>query len=132
MNAQYSRISRIKYLLFSFRGRINRSEYWAGIGLQVVLFIPPWVIGCILAWAPPVVQWGIAMPCLFSAAWFLIISCAALNAKRWHDRNKGTRWLLILLIPYLGIIWALIENGFLRGATERNEFGEPPTISPQS
>ena len=50
----------------------------------------------------------------------------ALQSKRWHDLNKSAWWILIILIPIVGPLWALIELGFLKGAPGRNRFGENP------
>ena len=59
--------------------------------------------------------------------WFLIIAWPgiAISIKRWHDRNKAGWWLLILLVPVLGI-WNLIECGFLPGTPGTNRFGPDP------
>ena len=50
----------------------------------------------------------------------------AIQTKRWHDRNKSGWWCLIMLIPYIGPIWAGIENGLLLGTDGENEFGKNP------
>ena len=49
----------------------------------------------------------------------------AVQVKRWHDRNKSGWWVLITLIPIIGSLWALIENGFLAGDDSQNDFGAP-------
>jgi len=36
-------------------------------------------------------------------------------------------WVLIGLIPIIGVIWLLIELGFLKGTPEPNRFGPPVT-----
>src|SRR3546814_14546367 len=46
--------------------------------------------------------------------------------KRWHDRDKSGWWILIVLIPIVGPIWALVENGFLAGTAGPNRFGPDP------
>jgi uncharacterized membrane protein YhaH (DUF805 family) len=50
----------------------------------------------------------------------------AVQAKRWHDRNKSGWWVLIHFIPVIGSLWTLIENGFLEGTEGNNRFGESP------
>jgi uncharacterized membrane protein YhaH (DUF805 family) len=59
--------------------------------------------------------------------WFLIIAwpLVAISIKRWHDRNKTGWWLIITLIPVLGI-WNLVECGFLSGTPGPNKFGPNP------
>jgi uncharacterized membrane protein YhaH (DUF805 family) len=138
-------------LLFSFEGRIGRAKYWLTTLLTGI------VIG--------VVQFGLeaAFPLDSSASFAglviaLIIAilylymCAAIGAKRLHDRNRSG-WLIILfyivpigLLPVehwadsLGAIltmmialavtaialWGLIELGFLRGTRGDNHFGSDP------
>ena len=51
----------------------------------------------------------------------------ATSVKRWHDRDKSGWWTLINLIPVVGIIWVIVENGFLRGTVGPNRFGEDLT-----
>ena len=51
----------------------------------------------------------------------------AVQAKRWHDRNKSAWWIAIGLIPVVGPVWAFIENGFLPGDAGENRYGPAPT-----
>ena len=50
----------------------------------------------------------------------------AVQVKRWHDRDKNGVWVLINLIPIVGSIWALVENGFLDGTQGPNRYGPSP------
>ena len=50
----------------------------------------------------------------------------AISAKRWHDRDRSGWWVLVLLLPVVGVLWLLADNGFVRGSPGRNRFGEPP------
>jgi uncharacterized membrane protein YhaH (DUF805 family) len=34
--------------------------------------------------------------------------------------------VLITLVPVVGWLWALIDNGFVKGTTGPNRFGNPP------
>lgn len=49
----------------------------------------------------------------------------AVSIKRWHDRDKSGWWALLPLVPVVGIVWLMIENGFLRGTPGPNRFGAP-------
>ncbi|ADU14377.1 DUF805 domain-containing protein [Asticcacaulis excentricus] len=49
-----------------------------------------------------------------------------LSVKRWHDRGKSGWWLMVVLVPVLGQVWALIECGFLAGQRGGNRFGPSP------
>jgi uncharacterized membrane protein YhaH (DUF805 family) len=50
----------------------------------------------------------------------------AIMVKRWHDRDKRGWWALVVFVPVIGWIWALIENGLLRGTAGANRFGAEP------
>jgi uncharacterized membrane protein YhaH (DUF805 family) len=103
-------------IFFSFRGRIPRRTWWlygvvAIIGLGVLGTVLLRVIGVSATTAENTVNLVLLWPAL------------AVSAKRWHDRNKAGWWLLINLIPVVGSIWSLVENGFLRGTRGDNRFG---------
>jgi len=82
----------------------------------------------------------------------LIYFSIAITGKRWHDRNKSAWWNLLWLIPallaapltimsfmaspslghwvlailFIGVIWTLVECGFLRGTAGDNRYGPDP------
>jgi uncharacterized membrane protein YhaH (DUF805 family) len=109
--------------LFSFRGRMSRSDFWVKgvipltlIELVISAFVPSenskyfypvaLVLGIILSWP------NLAIP-----------------IKRIHDRDHSAWFLATVLIPIAGVVfwvWMLIELWFLRGTVGRNRFGEDP------
>ena len=110
----------IGQILFSFKGRIGRKQYWLSyLGMIAVLFTIGIVAGVI----------GVDEDRLNT--FFLILYVPifwisfAISAKRFHDRNKSGWWVLIGFIPIIGSIWLLIENGCLAGDMETNDFGAP-------
>ena len=48
----------------------------------------------------------------------------AMTVKRLHDRGRSGWFMLIVLIPLVGI-WLVIEIGFLAGQPHANEYGDP-------
>lgn len=56
----------------------------------------------------------------------LVWPALAISVKRWHDRGKSGWWVLLNLVPVVGWLWALIENGFLRGTDGPNRYGPDP------
>lgn len=50
----------------------------------------------------------------------------ALAIKRFHDRDRKGWWLLIVLIPIIGILWVFVVLGFLKGTEGANRFGPDP------
>jgi uncharacterized membrane protein YhaH (DUF805 family) len=106
-------------ILFSFRGRINRKPYWM---FMLVVFIGT-IIMSFIDMATTGQDTGLA-----SIIFILIVlwPSAAMQIKRWHDRDKSGWWVLINIIPIIGFIWALVENGFLSGTEDANRFGDNP------
>lgn len=107
-------------LLFGFRGRIPRQAFWlyGVVGLGLVSLMASLLLGIVGA-APRTAD--VASNLLI--AW----PAAAITVKRWHDRDKAGWWLLINLVPVVGVIWSLVENGLLRGTVGANRFGPEPT-----
>lgn len=109
----------LRWLLFSFDGRIGRQTWWrwgaaAMIGLALYLTVVLRVAGAPQHIADGIVNLLLVWPAL------------ALSVKRWHDRDKRGWWALVVLVPVVGWVWALIENGLLPGTRGANRFGESP------
>ncbi len=111
-----------KYLYTSFEGRINRSKFWAGVGVLFAVGILVNIIDALLGLQ--VGQGFGVLGIVFTLA--AIYPALALYAKRWHDRDKSGWWTLIILIPIIGPIWLLIELGALEGTRGANRYGPDP------
>src|SRR5574338_141713 len=96
--------------LFSFDGRVGRAPYWI---VSLLVFIPAAIIFYINDTAGYVT---------YLVAYFIVLTP---SVKRWHDREKSGWWVLIGLIPFIGCLWALIEQGFLPGTPGANRGGSP-------
>ena len=107
-----------KTLLFSFEGRINRKPYWMFF-LGVILVN---IIVAVIAGVLGKLGFIILVPYVIALTW----AGLAVSVKRWHDRDKSGWWVLIGLIPVIGTIWVLVENGFLAGTAGANRFGPDP------
>lgn len=101
------------------RGRIDRRTFWLhgvlamlGLGLLLRALLD-------IARLPPALvdEW---------VGLILVWPFAALSAKRWHDRDRSAWWLAVALVPVVGLLWLLIDNGFVRGTQGPNRFGPPP------
>ena len=103
-------------ILFSFRGRVPRKVFWlyGVLGPLLVSAMLEMLLG--IAGVP---QRGIDLAPNLLLVW----PCLAVAVKRWHDRDKSGWWLLLSLIPVIGWLWALVENGLLRGSVGANRFG---------
>ncbi|BCD96202.1 DUF805 domain-containing protein [Marinagarivorans cellulosilyticus] len=109
-----------KEILLSFKGRIRRATYWKYL---LSMFVAIFVLMFLLA------TLGInedAIAGVFVILYIpLIWASLAIQAKRWHDRDKSAWFILISLIPVIGPIWAFVENGCLAGTDGANRFGPP-------
>jgi uncharacterized membrane protein YhaH (DUF805 family) len=109
-----------RWLLFSFDGRINRRTWWLwGAATMIGLGI---YLTAVLRIAGVQAQ---TTELLVNA--LLLWPATALAVKRWHDRDKRGWWALVVFVPVIGWLWALIENGLLRGTRGPNRFGDEPT-----
>lgn len=105
-------------LLLSFEGRIDRKTYWICFLAFLVLGTAIGISASALGDAGSVLE----LACLPPMTW----SGLAIQAKRWHDRDKSAWWILIALVPGIGPLWALVENGLLPGSMGDNRFGADP------
>ena len=120
-NREYGTTSlSMQEILFSFRGRIGRKTYWMFfLGMFIAFFALAFVVSFL----------GLdesTLTIVIVVAYIPVIWMSlAVQVKRWHDRDKSGWWVLIALIPIVGSIWVLVENGFLAGTEGRNRFGFP-------
>jgi len=122
--------------LFGFSGRIGRGGWWLG---ELIVFLVLVALFAILAASlgsgiprsafesREVLNYispsAIAVMCSLVAlsTWINV----AVTVKRYHDRGKSGWWFLIVLIPYVGGLWQLVECGFLRGSDGLNVYDAP-------
>ena len=113
------------WLLFSFDGRIGREPFWVfTLVTMAIVLIPAFVVfGAGTESADNFVN---------ISSLLLLWPALAIQAKRWHDRNKSAWWILINFIPVIGVLWALVENGFLLGTEGKNNYGNNPLEDAQA
>lgn len=138
----------VQQLLFSFQGRVSRRTFWLwNLGYYVSIVV--WIQLCNRL-VPELAALLIPLALLI-----LLIPDLAVTAKRWHDRNKSSWWLLLnvpliagrMMVPagaeemtttptmwdtastLLALLcgsWIVIECGLLPGSAGSNQFGEAP------
>ena len=109
-----------KDVLLNFDGRINRSDFW----LKGV--IPIFVALLIISALDSFITGGVIY---LLASIISIYPSVAVGVKRFHDRNKSGWWVLISLVPVIGIIWYLVECGILKGSDGDNDYGPDPLMA---
>ncbi|AMF95939.1 DUF805 domain-containing protein [Vibrio fluvialis] len=135
-------------LLFSFQGRIGRQTYWIWNVCYYLAIVS--VIVLLNRWLPGLAPYVLPMFMLL-----ILVPDLAVTAKRWHDRDKSSWWLLLNVPLVIGRMtvpmgeasmtttpnlldtgislaallcgsWILIECGFLAGSDGDNRFGKAP------
>ncbi|MBP1804454.1 DUF805 domain-containing protein [Rubellimicrobium aerolatum] len=99
----------------TFRGRANRGEYWWFMVANVLVSVGLGLVDLGLFGADRTVLSG-----LWSLA--VILPSLAVGARRLHDTDRSGWWLLIGLVPVVGVI-VLIVLFALRGDSRPNRFG---------
>lgn len=102
---------------FGLEGRFARRHWWAA---QALIFVLTFLATATLnAVSDPVAILAIALPLFPLSIWMNFAS----TIKRFHDRGKSGLWSLMLFVPWLGLLWVLVECGCLRGTDGRNSHG---------
>ena len=114
-NSSDARKLSLAQIYLSIDGRVNRKTYWLLYFLPLTLLYMAVIF--IIANSPDMIWIEFAFIAL------IFWPSIAVQAKRWHDRDKSAWWILIGIIPIVGI-WAIIENGFLSGDPTSNSYGE--------
>ena len=111
--------TRLASVFLSFRGRISRSTLW---------------YSAMFLWATFVVLFVI-LEAVFGRTSTLLLylpffwTLFAVSSKRYHDLGRSAAWLLLLLIPLLGVTWVAFELGFRKGVRGENRYGADPLAS---
>ena len=115
----------IGQVLFSFQGRIGRSDYWLKgwlplLGLAVCLAV---LVGLMVSIEGPAIYIGVPL----LAAGFVLMAWAeiALFVKRLHDMNHSGWWWLLAFIPGVSIVM-LVVLGVMVSYPADNRFGLRP------
>jgi FAD/FMN-containing dehydrogenase/uncharacterized membrane protein YhaH (DUF805 family) len=110
----------VSYLLFTWRGRINRWTYWV---VSVFIWTMFYALFNLLTFIFSEAATLVLFPILF---WTL----AATATKRLHDSDKSGVWLWLILIPVLGPLFLIFLLGFKKGSIHPNRFGVVPNSAP--
>lgn len=104
----------VTYLLFTRRGRIDRSTYWHA---SILVWCSFYVLYILLSQL-----FGVAITWVIYP--FFFWSVFAISAKRLHDVGKSSLWLLAFLLPVIGPLYLLWQLLLRRGIRKRNRYGQ--------
>ena len=107
------------WIFLSLRGRVSRRSFWLyGVGALLGAALYLTAIGGIVGLTTGRIEWLVNL--------VLLVPAVSVSAKRWQDRDRSPWWVLIALIPVIGWLWSLLDNGFVRGTAGPNRFGPAP------
>jgi uncharacterized membrane protein YhaH (DUF805 family) len=110
----------LRQWLFDPSGRVNRRAWWLwGVAMPLGMLLYLTVVLRVIGLSARATDIAVNL--------LLVWPAVVISIKRWHDRDKSGWWVLVSLIPVIGWLWALIENGLLRGDAQPNRFGPPST-----
>lgn len=108
-----------------FHGRARRKEYWLYALLYFILAVAAAVLDKVSGTFSYETGMGVFSSLLTLA---LFLPSLAVSIRRLHDIDKSGWWMLMALVPILGIItlWVFF---CLDGTVGSNRFGEDPKAS---
>lgn len=107
----------------NFAGRSRRSEYWNfvlwSLIVTLVLAICDVALAKVTGATVGVFQWA------YTVAMF--VPSLAVAVRRLHDTNRSGWWILLALVPLVGLvlIWFLAEDS----DTAANRYGQNPKLA---
>ncbi len=108
----------------SYKGRLNRQGYFLyQIGVYVIVLTVVYASAFLLSTSlsDPSALVGIIA---IGAGLAMIYANVMLTIARLHDINKSAWWLLLMLVPYLNVIFSLYLL-FAKSYPYTNRWGEP-------
>tara|TARA_B100001250_G_C19788404_1_gene785248 strand:+ start:1464 stop:1862 length:399 start_codon:yes stop_codon:yes gene_type:complete len=115
---------------FDFKSRSSRSEFWyfylfttilGFIGIQIDRLFSLEILG--LQLTQNINEVAILGPSYIFLYFLFFIPSLSLYIRRLHDIDRSGWWLLIIIIPFVGII-TLIFFWCLKGNQHRNAYGD--------
>ena len=109
-------------LLFSYEGRIGVKQFWLGlatglvstIGLAIVMGFAIG-IGTILLGANAEQQQYLTLAGAALVTGYAVYTQLAVTVKRCHDQGRSGWWCLLMLVPFVGLAWLVLDLGTQRG-----------------
>ena len=105
-----------------FTGRSRRKEYWSFFLLMLAVCIVAGMVDGILGMRGMIA--GLYGPVTALAGLFFLVPGIAVGIRRLHDTDRSGWWLLIGLIPLLGLV--LLYFFVLEGTSGANQYGADP------
>ena len=109
-------------LLFSYEGRIGVKQFWLGLlsGLATSVALAC-IVGLVIGIGSVAFGLGYEEQQLLTIAGavfvtgYAVYTQLAVTVKRCHDRGRSGWWCLLTLIPFIGLLWLILDLGMQRG-----------------
>lgn len=107
----------------TFNGRASRSEYWMFTLINTVIMLVPYIIAMSLAQSSMETA-GMIMIVVGIYSLAVLLPSIAVAVRRLHDTDRSGWWVLIGLVPLVGLV--LIIFLVMKGTDGDNRFGPSP------
>lgn len=108
---------------FDFRGRARRSEYWGFMLWQLALLAA--VLNLITLIPPGNHGSDVFISTVLAHAAIFALPTLSAQVRRLHDQGSSGWWVLVGLLPYLGVGW-LFWLMVASGTPGSNRYGADP------
>ena len=109
---------------FTAGGRIARQEYVLGLAFIYA------VEAALIAFAVHQANHDLALGLVLMVTVFpSTVALFVLAAKRCHDVGLSGAFVLVLLLPFVGLLW-LVALALIAGSAGANRYGPPPRFDP--
>lgn len=108
---------------FDFRGRSRRRDYWQFVAWQLAVMVTALVLGFNIVPQEDQIEALIGAPLVHVLIFGL--PTLALQVRRLHDQDKTGWWVVVSVLPYIGVGW-LIFLMLQAGTWGPNRFGPDP------
>lgn len=109
--------------IFDWRGRSRRRDYWLFVAWQVPVVLALLVVGVNVYPKDGGLDVLLGAPLVYAAVFGL--PTLALQVRRLHDQDKAGWWLVVSLIPYIGLGWLIFLMAH-PGTWGPNRYGPDP------
>ncbi|HPA11795.1 MAG TPA: DUF805 domain-containing protein [Bacteroidales bacterium] len=101
-----------------FSGRARRKEYWMFQLFNVIFAFSVFLLGSLISGG----FFATVLHSIYLLA--VLIPSLAVTVRRLHDVGKSGGWILITLIPLIGLIWLIAL--LVTDSDEENQYGNYP------
>lgn len=115
----------VTQLCFSYRGRINRAQYWGFGVITGILILLLYAMSNHFSYYSSLFGLMMTLLCVVPIPLIFYMGIPV-SVKRLHDVGATGWTMLLMFVPILGTIILFVLTGFVKGDAETNKYGPPP------